>query len=128
MDLGKTVEFTLGGTRLVPYTVNMSTVRYVDTPEKLPDYEELAAYDGAWFEDHALLLIYETVRSTATEVGIESILLEDGCGQITLSHTPRSVQGTTMMTTWLLWAEVDAGLEHTWSVTNPMVENQTSDR
>lgn len=128
MDLGKTVDFELAGKRMVPYTVNMSVVRYIDAPEKLPDHEELAQYDAAWFEDHALLLIYETVRSTATEVGIESILLEDGCAQITLTHTPKAAQGTTVMTTWLLWAEVDAGLVHSWNVTNPMVENETSDR
>lgn len=127
-DLGKEVRFRLGGKRTVHYTVNMSVARYIDSPEKLPEYGELEEYDDAWFADHALLLVYETVRSSSLQVDVERILLEDGRADITLSHTPGDTMGTTVYTTWLLWLEVDADLEYSWNVLNPAEDNETADR
>lgn len=126
--LDKSVDFELGGKIRVHYTVNMSAARYIDSPEKLPDYAELKQYNADWFRDHALLLVYETVRSSSLQVGIESILLEDGQARIKLSHTPGDTVGTTVPTTWLLWAEVDAGMNCTWNVENPAEKSETADR
>ncbi len=126
-DLGKTVKFELGGQCQVEYTVNMSAVHYIDSPDKLPRQEGLEKYDAAWFREHALLLVYETVRNSSMEVGIERIDLEEGCAGITLTHGPGENPGTTMMTTWLLWAEVERGLDYSWTVLNPAEESQIED-
>ena len=125
-DLGIDVPFQLAGSRTVTYTVNTSKARYVTSAADLPDHEELSQYDDAWFEDHALLLIYESVASGSVQVGIESIQIEEGTANITLTHEPTGELGTTVMTTWLLWAEVDQGLQYTWTVVNPALENNTS--
>lgn len=122
------IKFRQAGKRTVHYSVNMSIARYIDAPEKLPDYEELKQYDAAWFENRALLLIYETVRSSSVQVDVDRIVVEEGRADITLTHTPKDNAGTTMYTTWLLWLEVDADLDLKWSVVNPAEENETVDR
>uniref|UniRef100_UPI001C9E8AF7 hypothetical protein n=1 Tax=Klebsiella pneumoniae TaxID=573 RepID=UPI001C9E8AF7 len=82
----------------------------------------LAGYDEAYFVEKALVVVYETVSSGSVQVDIASI---DG-GVVTLSHEMSGNVGTADMATWLLWAEVDAGLDYTWSVANPAVEPNTS--
>lgn len=106
----------------VGYSGNVSSVRYVTSAEQLPDNDALAAYDEAYFETKALVVVMETVSSGSIRVGIESI--ENGV--VTLSHEMPGQVGTADMATWLLWAEVDAGLDCTWSVANPAVEPNTS--
>ncbi len=127
LDLGKTVKFELGGKLQVNHTVNISSARYIDGPDKLPVREELQKYDEAWFRDHALVLIYETVGNSSMDVGIESILLEEGEAQITLSHKPGKNPGTTRMTTWLIWVEVEQGLDYTWTVLNPAEDSDIAE-
>ena len=103
----------------ITYTNNVSNVRYVTKVEELPDYEALAKYDAAYFENKALLVILETTASGSVQVGIESI----ADGTVTLSHEMSGDAGTTDMATWLLWAEVDQGLEGNWKVANPALAN-----
>lgn len=106
----------------VAYDSNISSVRYITSVEQLPDNEALAAYDEAYFAEKALIVVYETVSSGSVKVGIASV--KDGA--VTLSHDMPGDVGTADMATWLLWAEVDAGLDYTWSVANPAVEPNTS--
>ncbi len=124
---GFLVQYELAGKCEVTYTVNMSTVRYIDSPDKLPQQEGLEKYDAAWFQTGALLLIYETVRNDAVDVGIESIELAEGTAKITLQHKPGQNPGTTRLTTWLLWAEVKPGLAYDWVILNPAEDSNVAD-
>lgn len=105
----------------VEYTGNISSVRYITSADQLPEHEALAGYDAAYFENKALVLVKETVTSGSVRVGIASI--ENGV--VTLSHEMAGQLGTADMATWLLWAEVEAGLEYDWSVANPAVKLET---
>ena len=105
----------------VEYTGNISAVCYITSADQLPDHEALAGYDAAYFENKALVLVKETVTSGSVKVGIASI--EDGV--VTLSHELSGQFGTTDMATWMLWAEVEAGLEYDWSVANPALKLET---
>lgn len=114
---------TLDGTGCVriPYQGNVSSVRYVTSVEELPDNEALAAYDEAFFEAKALVVVKESVSSGSVQVGIASI--ENGV--VTLSHEMPGDAGTADMATWLLWAEVEKDLDCSWSVANPALESDT---
>lgn len=59
------------------YNGNVSSALYVTSAAQLPDYPELSAYDDAFFKDHALVLVQESVNSGSVEVGIESVSLKD---------------------------------------------------
>ena len=112
------------------YNGNVSSALYVTSAAQLPDYPELSAYDDAFFKDHALVLVQESVSSGSVEVGIESVSLKaDHAAVVTLTHQgPGEGQvGTADMATWLLWTEVDTGLEdYQWTVANPALESQLS--
>lgn len=125
-ELQTSVKIQKQGKVQVSYTINLSSVKYITSAAALPDHEALADYDDAWFSDHALVLVYETVSSGSADVSIASIKVSDGAASVVLSHTPNG-SGTTVMTTWLLWAEVDAGLSYDWSVDNPALESNTSE-
>lgn len=113
----------------IAYTGNRSGVRYITDPSQLPDHPELAGYDEAYFQERGLLLVTETVTSGSVNVEIRSILVENGVAQVTLDHQIPSGLSTTDMTTWLLWVEVDAGLNLTWNLTNPALpaDNQQNE-
>ena len=113
------VEMGQTGCVRITYTNNVSNVRYVTKVEELPDYEALAKYDAAYFENKALLVILETTGSGSVQVGVASI----ADGTVTLSHEMSGDAGTNDMATWLLWAEVDQGLEGNWKVANPALAN-----
>ena len=110
------------------YNGNVSSALYVTSAAQLPDYPELSAYDDAFFKDHALVLVQESVSSGSVEVGIESVSLKaDHTAVVALTHQgPGEGQvGTADMATWLLWAEVDTGLgDYQWTVANPALESQ----
>ena len=60
------------------------------------------------------MLVQESVSSGSVEVGIESVSLKaDHTAVVALTHQgPGEGQvGTADMATWLLWTEVDTGLE-----------------
>ena len=112
------------------YNGNVSSALYVTSAAQLPDYPELSAYDDAFFKDHALVLVQESVSSGSVEVGIESVSLKaDHTAVVALTHQgPGEGQvGPADMATWLLWTEVDTGLEdYQWTVANPALESQLS--
>lgn len=111
----------------IKYTVNRSSVQYITSADRLPNYEELAQYDDAYFEKHALLLVVESVRSGSVDTGILSVSIEEDCGAVTLYHEmPQGAANTSDMATWLLWAEVEPGLECRWSVVNPALRSATA--
>ena len=114
----------------IAYTGNRSGVRYVTDPSQLPDYPELAGYDEAFFREHGLLLVTETVTSGSVGVDILSIVVENGMAVVTLDHQIPSGLGTADMATWLMWVEVDAGLDLTWVLANPALkpDNQQNER
>lgn len=116
------VAFGNTGCVRIAYNGGISAVRYITSVDQLPDNEALKAYDEAYFADKALVLVYETVGSGSVEVGIESI--ENGV--VTLSHELPGDVGTADMATWLLWAEVEAGLDYDWTIANPAVQPNTS--
>lgn len=120
-----TVALGQTGKLRIPFTTVRSGVRYVTDPSQLPDYPELEAYDEAYFRDHALLLVTETVTSGSVKVEIRSVAVENGIAAVTLDHEIPTGLGTADMATWLLWAEVDAGLEFTWNLENPALKSQT---
>lgn len=106
----------------VDYAGNYNSVRYVTEASNLPNFEELSQYDEAWFQSHALVLVTETVTSGSIQVGIASIRVEDGRASVTLSHELDG-NGTDDMATWLLWAEVETGLDYDWELANPALQS-----
>ena len=98
-----------------------SSVRYVTSPDQLPECEALEKYDEAYFADHALILVTQSVSSGSVEVSIKAIQeTETGCGVVLSYGEPGKDQaGTADMATWLLWAQTEQGLEGTWEIVNP---------
>lgn len=105
----------------VSYSGSRSSVRYITSPDDLPDYPEFDAYDEAFFQSHALVLVEETVTSGSIQVSISGISVDGGSAVVTLSHETAGDMGTSDMATWLLWAEVESGLDCRWTVANPAV-------
>lgn len=123
---GQPLEAEGTGKLRIPYSGNGSSVTYVTSAEQLPDYEELKMYDDAYFRSHALVLVTETLPSGSIDVSIAGIDINGSEATVTLSHEgpEHGAAGTADMAAWLLWAEVDAGLDCRWTVANPaMVSN-----
>lgn len=120
---------TLGnvGAVRITYSVNVSSVRYITSASQLPDYPELAAYDDAYFETGALVLVMESVSSSSVRVGIESIELTETHALVTLTHESSGDVTVPAMATWLVWAEVEKNLSYTWEVVNPALESNVQD-
>lgn len=110
----------------IPYTTNRSGAQYITSVSQLPKDDVFQKYDDAFFETKALLLVTETVGSGSVDVSIDSVSVSDSTATILLSHELPGDAGTADMTTWLLWVEVDAGLDLQWTVANPAFQN-TSD-
>ncbi|MBE6974588.1 MAG: hypothetical protein E7436_03760 [Ruminococcaceae bacterium] len=125
---GDAVTVYAKGKCRIPYTVRISAVHYFTSPDQLPDCPELEDYDADWFRDHALVVVYETVSSGSLAVDIRDIRVEDGRAAVELSHDVQGNLGTADMTTWLLWAEVDGDLRYTWTVLNPAMDSDVSER
>ncbi len=103
------------------YTGIAGTVRYITSPEQILQYEALRQYDAAFFREHALILVIETVTSGNTDIEISGVLLDGKTATVKLYHRNSSDASTMVMTTWLLWAEVDAGLDYVWHLENPAI-------
>lgn len=125
-DIGIDVNFKVLGSVVLNYTVNISQAKYITSAAALPGNDELSKYDDAWFEDHALLLIHESVGSGNVKVDVEKIKLDGTTANITLTHTPDGTLGSGIKVTWLLWLEVEKGLQYTWQVENPALESSVS--
>lgn len=120
-DDGKITIGQTGRVR-VDYNGMVSSVRYVTSADQLPDNEALAAYDDAYFETGALLIVMETVGSGSYILDIVSA--ENGV--VELSRELPGDVGTADMATWLLWAEVEQGLDYDWSLANSFYEPETN--
>ena len=116
---GERLPMTMGGCTRLPYSGNVSAVRYVTSPGDLPDIPEMQEYDDAWFREKALLLVTETVNNGSVRVEIGEICLDGDTAFVVLSREMQGDVGTTVMTTWLVWAEVEQGLSCDWVVENP---------
>ena len=110
----------------IPYTGNHSSVRYITEASQLPNNEVFVKYDDAFFQKHALLLVTDTVGSGSTQISIDVISVDGNVASVTLLRTMPGDAGTSDMATWLLWAEVPAGLELPWKVANPAVKNDSN--
>ena len=114
------------GKERVPYTINLSNARYITSVDMLPDNACFSKFDEAYFQEKALLLVTETVRSGSVDVEIESVKIEESTATITLSHSGAGGVGTGDMAVWLLWVEVEKDLVLNWVVANPSVGSGTS--
>lgn len=123
---GAALSFANAGKARVTYSGNRSSVQYITDAASLPDEPSLAAYDARYFQSHALLLVTETVSSGSVQVEIASITVSGGQAHVRLSHLPPDGEGTCDMATWLLWVEVDTGLNYQWRVENPALTPATS--
>lgn len=123
-DLGLKIAFTELGCINLSHSVNISYAVYVTRAENVPEYAQLAEYDEAWFEEHALVLIYESVASRNVQVSVESILKDGNTARITLAHETDSSAGSAVKVTKLLWLEVEKGLEMHWTVENPALPSE----
>lgn len=123
---GTALSFENAGKTRIAYTGNRSAVRYITDVSALPDEPELSSYDAAYFQSHALLLVTETVSSGSVQVEIAAISVVENQARVVLAHLPPDGEGTCDMATWLLWVEVDLGLNYQWSVVNPALEPATS--
>ena len=111
------------GKARIDYTGDVSAVYYITAWEMLPDYEALrGAVSPEFFEDHALVVVFETVSSGSVELSIDSI----DEGVVTLGRTMTGNTGTMDMATWILWTEVEQGLDYEWSVANSGVRSNVS--
>lgn len=120
---------TLGrtGQIRVTYTINVSSVRYITSPEQLPAYDDLKMFDEAYFQEKALIIVFETVNSGTTQVDIETVTLNGGTASVRLTHKNVGGVSTGDMATWLVWAEVDKDLDYNWVVENPAVKSDASE-
>lgn len=125
---GTPVDIQNTGKLRITYTGDISAVRYITSVEELPKNEAFARYDEAYFQTHALVLVTETVGSGSVQVEIEAIHVDGEAASVTLSHQMPGQAGTTDMATWLLWAEVESGMNYRWSVANSAVKNAASTR
>lgn len=124
---GEGTAFAIGesGVIRVNYNGNISTIRYVTSVDQLPDYPEPGMFDESYFRTHALLLIMETVSNGSTRVGISNVTVEGDQASVELYHETQGDMSTAVMTTWLIWAEVERDLDLKWTVTNPALESDT---
>ena len=100
----------------IGYQGSRSYVRYITSADQLPDEEALAGYDAAFFAEHALLIVVETVSSGSMQLELSSVTVSGSEATVTLSREMPGDVGTADMATWLLWAEVEKGLNYTWTL------------
>ena len=125
---GTDMVFKNVGTQRIGYSGIVSSVVYVTSPAQLPQNEAFSKYDEAFFREHALVLVTDTVGSGSIRVGIERITLSGNTAYVKVSREMPGDIGTADMATWLIWAEVEAGLTCQWSVLNPAYKPSGDDR
>ena len=121
---GESLSFVPGDRIRVPYSVNKASVFYVTSASGVP--AELSAetdvYDDSFFAEKALVVIEVSTSSGSTHPFIQSINQDGSDIAVTLYYEGTEI-GTTDMATWLLWAEVDQGLEDCqWSLANAALQ------
>ena len=115
---GESLPFENGGKTRLTYEGNRSYVRYVTSVEQLPAEGSWSGYDASYFETKALLIVVETLNSGAVQVELESILVAGNTASVNLKRTLDGEVGTSDMATWMLWAEVEKGLDYEWTLQN----------
>lgn len=113
---GEGLAFANPGKVRIDYTGNRSYVKYITSQEELPEEEALAGYDAAFFERSALLIVVETVGSGSVKLELESIQVSGNTASVSVKRSMSGDVGTADMATWLLWAEVDKGLDYEWTL------------
>ena len=117
---GESLAFVSGERIRVPYTVNKASVSYVTSASDVPAElsAETDAYDDSFFAEKALVVIEVSTSSGSAHPSIQAINRDDSEIEVTLYYEGTEI-GTTDMATWLLWAEVERGLEDCqWSLAN----------
>ena len=115
---GESLPFENAGKVRLKYEGNRSYIRYVTSVEQLPKEGSWNGYDAAYFQTKALLIVVETLSSGTVQVDLESILVDGNTASINIKRTMAGEVGTTDMATWMLWAEVEKGLEYEWTLLN----------
>jgi hypothetical protein len=115
---GEELAFCNPGKVRIGYSGDRRSVMYITDLDQLPDEEALKDYDEAFFEKSALVVVVETVGSGSVQLEIESIHITEGTATVTLKRSMPGEMGTNDMATWMLWAEVDKGLEYKWTLHN----------
>ena len=113
---GDSLAFSNPGKVRIAYQGNVNDVRYITSADQLPDVEALKGYDAEFFENHALLIVVETYSSGSVQVELEDIRVSGDAAVVSLKRTMNGDVGTADMATWLLWAEVEKGLDYTWLI------------
>ncbi len=116
---GAEVAFENPQAAKVEYSVNISSVRYITEAGQLPNYEALKKYDAAYFETKALVVILDSVSSGAIQPNVHSITFDKGQNTVVLGRDIDSTVTIPVMTTWLIWAEVERELPGSWAIHNP---------
>lgn len=115
---GDRLPFENAGKVRLTYEGNRSYVRYVTSVEDLPPEGSWTGYDETYFETKALLIVVETLTSGSVQVELEAIRMEGDTANVHIKRTMEGDVGTTDMATWMLWAEVEKGLEYNWTLAN----------
>lgn len=111
---GELIWFRNSSKVRLDYTGDRSYVRYITNLDQLPDEEALQGYDEAFFAESALLVVVETVGSGSVQLEIESVHISGGTARVTLKRNMPGEMGTADMATWMLWVEVEQGLDCEW--------------
>jgi len=106
----------------IDYTGDRNSVRYVTDVTGIPAYPELAGYDEAYFAEKALLLVIVTEGSGSIRPQICSVKTDDQTATVYLDHSMEGDVGTADMATWLLWVELEAGLEYQWKLAGRTIQ------
>ncbi len=110
------ISFTDPGKARIAYEGMRSFARYITTPEELPELPELADFDSAFFETHALVLVVETVNSGSVQLEIDKMIRSGDEATVHLKRTMSGEVGTSDMATWLLWAVVSREYDCSWKL------------
>ena len=115
---GDALPFENAGKVRLSYEGNRSYILYVTSVEQLPKEGSWTGYDAAYFQTKALLIVVETLNSGSVQLELESIRVDGNTASICIQRTMDGDVGTTDMATWMLWAEVDKGLDYEWTLAN----------
>lgn len=115
---GDQLAFANPAVSRVAYTGIRSYVKYITSPQELPNEGQWQGFDDAFFEKHALLVVVETVNSGSVRLELESITVADGVASVSIKRSLSGEVGTSDMATWMLWAQVEKGLDYTWTLAN----------
>ena len=111
---GEPLPFAYAGKTRLQYNGDRNFVLYVTSVEQLPKEGDWKGYDEKYFETKALLIVVDTLGSGSVQVELESVTVDEGIATVTLKRTLAGEAGTADMATWMLWAEVEKGLDYTW--------------